>query len=99
MLSKYLSAVPGYFRENGDNELRWDVRSSSLWFALLTVQDGRIKHYGFTSSKEQRRKLIEALSDPASKGAQLIGVWTGNNRTDLFLLSIERALGELPKVL
>lgn len=98
MLSKYLSGVPGYFRENESDKFPWLSRDGSTWYALLTIEAGQIKRYGFTSANNQRVKLLAALAE-APAGSQLLGVWTGSHKTHLFVLDIEIAKVELPKTL
>jgi hypothetical protein len=97
MLEKYLSASAGYFR-NDIGAFPWDRSGKEIWFALLNVEDGRIKEYGFTSSKEQKRNLLAALNDPASVGCKLLGVLHGQYSTHLFNLDKETAKLELARV-
>lgn len=96
MLSKYLSQAAGSFRTDYQS-FPWSEKRN-VWFALINVEDGSAKHYGFTNSGEQRRKLIGALNDLAlAQGALLLGVWHGQHATHLFVIPVEVARIELAK--
>ncbi len=96
---RYLGPVPGYFRTGYEKEFPWNSTGSSVWYALLIVEEGRICYYGFTSAKSSKRNLVNVLKSLTPQDETiLLGIWTGNYRTDLFILDIEKAITELEKV-
>ncbi len=98
-LSRFLLSVPGYFREGAEEEFPWSTTGGAVWFALLVVENGKIEKYGFTASKSGKKALTSALQAlSADHEALLIGVWTGQYRTDLFILKTDKALAQLQNV-
>lgn len=98
-LDKRFCPHPGYFREGEEGEFPWSNTSSSTWYALFVIEDGKICRYGFTPSKSSKICLLNSLKalDPNDE-ALLIGIWNGERRTDLFVLDRERAVEELEKL-
>ena len=95
-LDGFLSEVNGHFREQEEDSFPWDGTSSSIWYALLVLEDGKIEKYGFTAAKGQKKKLCQALKEiEAKEELMLIGVRTGQYRTDLFILDCEKAINKL----
>ena len=91
-LSKFVVGQPGYFREKAENEFPWDRSDRSVWYSLLVVEAGRIERYGFTSSKSNKTALRSTLKELTREDeALLLGVWTGQYSTHLFILNIEKA--------
>ena len=97
-LTEFLSGTPGYFREGCEEEFPWDNTGKTVWYALLNVEGTEVQRYGFTSAVSQKRELIKALKKVKNKGkAILLGVWTGNFSTHLFILNKEKAIELLGK--
>ena len=94
-LDSLLSDVPGYFESGAEDRFPWHATGGAVWFALLVVEEGKIARYGFTSAKSQKVKLRAALSTLQDREALLLGVWTGQHRTSLFVLEISKAIGKL----
>lgn len=94
-LSAFLSGQPGYFREGGEDEFPWDQTGKSVWYSLMVVEDGQIQRYGFTASKSGKSGLRSALEALEGAEALLLGVWTGQYSTHLFVLDIPKAVQKL----
>ena len=95
-LSRFVAGMPGYFRENAEEEFPWERCDNGVWYSLLTIENGRIERYGFTSSKGNKAGLCRALEAVAdSESGLLLGVWNGARRTDLFVLDIRKAISKL----
>lgn len=93
LLDDIASGTNGYYRTGDEEEFPWDYRGSSVWYALFVVEENKIQKYGFTASKTQKKKLLKSLEKVSGlTDSLLIGVWTGNYRTDLFVLKIEEAI-------
>lgn len=99
-LDKFLDKVPGHFRHGQEDDFPWASRERGIWYALLLAEPSGIEQYGFTSALAQKQRLLAALQHlkPSNK-ALLLGVWTGNYRTDLFVLDITQAKDRLQVVL
>lgn len=96
LLEEFVTQVPGYWREGGEEEFRWSATGGSVWYALLVVEDGRIQRYGFTSAASQKAELAAALrAIPSGTEALLLGVWTGEHKTSLFVLDRAKAVAKL----
>jgi hypothetical protein len=64
------------------------------------VEEGRIQRYGFTSSKSNKAALCSTLQQlTKSDEALLLGVWTGQYSTHLFVLDIPKAVCNLKTLL
>jgi hypothetical protein len=87
--------VHGYFRHGAEDEFPWSSTAKSVWYAVVTVENGRIHSYGFTAARSQRAKLRELLQTRGETEAMLLGVWTGQYGTHLFVLDIDIALKRL----
>jgi hypothetical protein len=100
MLDEYIAGMPGYFRDNAEENFPWQESGRIVWYAIFLIEDSKIVHYGFTSSKSNKQGLLQALIKIRDvDSAKLIGVWTGQYRTDLFDLNIEKAISKLKSVL
>ncbi len=98
-MGRYTDAIPGmpgYFRANAEDEFPWDDSGRGVWFALLVVEAGKIERYGFTSSRENKASLVNILTSlsPTDEAA-LLGVWTGQYNTHLFVLDRSIAVKRL----
>lgn len=93
-LSKFIAGQSGYFRENAE-DFPWDSTDKSVWYSLLVVEDGQIQRYGFTSSKSNKKGLVNALETLTNEEALLLGIWTGQRSTHLFVLNIPTAIEKL----
>jgi len=97
-LDKITSSCSGYFRNDGEEDFPWEA-TQGVWYSLFLVEDGKIEKYGFTSGKGQKEKLRLALKEVTPEdNAELIGVWTGQWNTHLFILDIEKAIEKLGKL-
>jgi hypothetical protein len=95
-LSKFIVGQPGYFREGAEDKFPWDCTDRSVWYSLLVVEAGRIERYGFTSSKSNKTALRSTLEELTREDeALLLGVWTGQYSTHLFILNNEKAIEKL----
>lgn len=95
-LDEFVAGQPGYFREGEEDSFPWDRTDRGVWYCLLVVEEGMIERYGFTSSKSNKAGLCRALSTLSGRrDALLLGVWTGQYRTDLFVLDIPKAIEKL----
>jgi hypothetical protein len=95
-LSEFIAGQPEYFREGAEDQFPWDSNDRSVWYSLLVVENGRIERYDFTSSKPNKAGLRSALQQLAETDeALLLGVWTGQHYTSLFVLSIPTAIEKL----
>lgn len=94
-LSAFVSGHPGYFREGAEEEFPWEQTDKSVWYSLLVVEEGRIERYGFTASKSSKANLRCALEKAIAEEALLLGVWTGQYSTHLFVLNISTAIKKL----
>ena len=98
-LANHIVGQPGYFREGAEDEFPWGRTDKSVWYAILTVEDGRIERYGFTSSKSNKAGLCSALQQLTEQDeALLLGVWTGQYSTHLFVLDIPKAICKLKAI-
>lgn len=92
----FLSGTDGYFRKNAEDQFPWASSAThSVWYALMTVEDGKIVNYGFTSGNNQKAKLRELLLQLDQTDAMLLGVWTGQYGTSLFILDTKIAIAKL----
>jgi hypothetical protein len=41
-LDEFLTGKSGYFRENEEDNFPWTSKEQSVWYALMTVEDGKI---------------------------------------------------------
>jgi hypothetical protein len=89
--------VHGYFREGAEAEFPWSDTSKAVWYAVLTVEDGRIRRYGFTAATGQKAALRNLLLNLKDTGIEaiLLGVWTGGYSTSLFILDFDIAIARL----
>jgi len=95
-LSDFLVGVPGYFREGEDESFPWGRTDKAVWYALFVVEGGKIERYGYTASKTSKANLRAALTALSKdEEALLLGVWTGEYSTHLFVLSIPSAIIKL----
>jgi hypothetical protein len=98
-LGKHIAGQPGYFREGAEDEFPWVSTDKGVWYSLFTVEEGRIERYGFTSSKSNKAGLRSALQQLTERDeALLLGVWTGQYATHLFVLDIPRAISKLKAI-
>ena len=95
---KYRADHPGYFEEGREADFPWHAGSGAVWYSLLVVEDGKIEKYGFTSAKYSEKALAELIDNIRDEEAMLLGVWTGNYKTSLFILDIKKAKRELKRV-
>lgn len=93
--SELLGGHPGYYREGAEQEFPWDRTDKGVWYALLVVEDGRIQRYGFTSAKGSKASLCGVLEKLGGDDAVLLGVWTGEYSTHLFVLDTAIAMEKL----
>lgn len=94
--SKYIAGTPGYFREGEEEQFPWNLTDRSVWYALLVLESGKLERYGFTSSKSNKDQLCAALQELlTSDEATLLGIWTGEWSTHLFILDIKIAIEKL----
>lgn len=92
----FLTSPDGYFRLNAEDQFPWAASSThSVWYALLTVEDGKPVKYGFTSGNNQKAKLRELLLQLDGTEAILLGVWNGQYGTSLFALDPKIAIAKL----
>jgi hypothetical protein len=95
-LDRFVAGQPGYFRVGEEDAFPWACTDRSVWYALLVIEAGRIQRYGFTSSKSNKAGLCSALEQLTKEDeAMLLGVWTGQYSTHLFVLDIPKALRKL----
>ena len=91
----FLCETPGYFRHSSGENFPWTLKGKSVWFALQTVEEGKIQSYGFTTAIGQRANLRALLQSLGGTEAVLMGVWTGAWCTHLFILDIQVAMARL----
>jgi hypothetical protein len=90
----------GYFRIGEEENFSWDDPSNSTWYALILHGDEGMRREGFTSSKGDKKKLLERLKSLSGKqNHMLLGVWTGNHKTHLFVLDKKKSIKYLSKLL
>jgi hypothetical protein len=95
-LDRFIAGQPGYFREGDENGFPWDRTDKGVWYSLLMIEAGRIERYGFTASKSNKAGLCSALESlTAADEALLLGIWTGEYSTHLFVLDIPKAIPRL----
>ena len=79
----------------------WKTNSkhnASVWYALMTITDGKISYEPHGSSGMGVSNLVERLISLGDrKDVALFGVWTGQYSTDLFVLDIPTAISNLKK--
>jgi len=74
----------------------WDCIDTSVWYAFLVVENGKIARYGFTSSRSSKEQLCNALKSVSiNDEVLLLGVWTGKYSTHLFVIDPAVALEQL----
>ena len=67
-----------------------------VWYALITVEAGKVKHESHASSGAGIYELVRRLKSlDAPSNAVLFGVWTGQYTTNLFVLDIPTAISRL----
>jgi hypothetical protein len=94
-LTKFIAGQPGYFRTDCD-DFPFHSTDRSVWYALFVVENGEITRYGFTSSKTNKESLCEAIASlTPDDEAMLLGVWTGQYSTHLFVIEPSVALEHL----
>ena len=94
--TEVIAGIPGYFREHEEEAFPWSNTGRSVWYALFVVESGKIERYGFTSSKSNKASLLTVLNSLSSADeATLLGVWTGQYNTHLFVLDRAIAVEKL----
>lgn len=91
-------SLDGHFRLGGEAEFPWDARSG-VWYILQTPSKRGLRQKGFRATLGEKWSLLEALHKAAPGRAQLLGVWTGQWETHLFVLNIELATKHLERSL
>lgn len=92
-LGKFIAGQPGYFREGEEESFPWDCTDRCVWYSLFVVEGNKIERYGFTSSQSNKQGLCDALNSLSNvESALLLGVWTGQYYTSLFVLPIPKAI-------
>jgi len=90
----------GYFRLGEEENFSWDDPTNSTWYALISYENEGMVREGFTSSKGDKKKLLERLKSISGKNKHtLLGVWTANHKTHLFVLGKKKAIKYLSKLL
>jgi len=98
-LDFFVSEVQGYYRHDDKASFPWASTGSSVWYTLITIENGKIQKYGFTSGKMQKFNLLQALSKADEcDDVLLLGIWTEKYRTDLFVLDLEIAKAKLKEI-
>ena len=91
-LMQFLVGVAGNFRVGEEASFPWHSTDRGIWYALLVVEAGKICRYGFTSATASKEALCDAIGALSPRDeALLLGVWTGQHRTDLFVLECKAA--------
>jgi hypothetical protein len=91
-LSDFLAGQSEYFRTDCD-DFPWHSTDRSVWYALFVIEKGTIVRYGFNSSKANKKELCNALGAlTVEDEILLLGIWTGEYRTHLFILEPAMAL-------
>lgn len=85
------------FRLNEEQDFPWGHNIAGVWYSLTLWEDRFPKYYGFSSSKTSKQDLLEVLNALLGQHTrhQLLGVWTGEFTTHLFLLKTEIAIEEI----
>lgn len=88
--------IGGHFRKDEDKDFPWNFRDGSVWYFIIKPN---CELDGYTSSKTNKQYLIERLKALLKDGVkfELLGVWTGKYRTDLFFLNPREAIGRLER--
>jgi hypothetical protein len=75
----------GYLRSGKEETFPWSKTDRKIWFAIVW---GDLSMNGWTSSKASKRELSSRLKQLISEGSKfkLIGIWTGNYYSSLFIL-------------
>lgn len=89
--------IGGYFRINEEEEFPWGMTNRIVWYALFIIKDGKMTREGFTPSKSNKINLSDRLGELIRDKVEhtLIGVWTGNYTTNLFILDSKKAIKKL----
>jgi hypothetical protein len=99
-LSQFINGKPGHFREGEEGNFPWKDTGNHVWYVLITMENGGLQHYGFTASVSNKEGLLRALKSMAKdESGLLFGVWTGQYRTDLFVLDRNQAMKRLEESL
>ena len=99
-LSDIVNGASGYYRTGEEDNFPWSVKSKTVWYALIVIENGNLQRYGFSSTLHDKTILVtvlEKLED--DQNALLLGVWNGQYSTHLFVLDIGKAKEKLEEAL
>jgi hypothetical protein len=84
------------FREGETETFPFERTDSGIWYAMILF-DGRFPRHSYTSSKSQKRNLIEDMTKKKQEGQKflIMGIWHGQWKTDIFILDEETTLRKL----
>ena len=87
----------GYFRMKEEEQFPWDATDRKVWYAIFVVDGGKISREGYTAAKTNKISLAARLEILLSEKTEhvLIGVWSGNYSTHLFVLNSRIAIKKL----
>ena len=98
-LDSFVAGKSGYFREGAEDEFPWERTDKGVWYSLLSIENGQIARYGFTSSKSNKASLCNALHQiVGQEESLLLGIWMGQYSTHLFVLDIPKAISKLKAI-
>ena len=95
-MDSFLKEPSGYLRTDAPPAFVWKNAgrdTSSVWFLLLTVENGKMHHYGFTSGGAQKYLLAEALRSLTDDARLFVVVRTCEDfKSDgLYLVPVDEA--------
>jgi hypothetical protein len=81
----------GEFVENRESDLPYD---ESIWFALVEIKDSKLVNRSYNSTAGNVGLILNILMDlkAGRRTGQLLGVWNGERKTNLFLIDPEKMI-------
>ena len=89
--------VGGYFRIKEEDQFPWDMTERKVWYAVFVVEGEKITRLGYTAARTNKINLADRLEILIQEKTEhvLIGVWSGNYSTHLFVLDSKIAIKKL----
>lgn len=88
----------GFFTIGEEEHFFWECKERLVWYSLTLYKGDKVFKFGYRSS--DKPELVRDLENlPKDCTAELIGIWTGNYYTKLFLLDIDIAVQKLKEYL
>ncbi|MGS6581760.1 hypothetical protein ACW68H_20080 [Vibrio diabolicus] len=84
----------GFFATGEEETFFWECKDRLVWYSLTIYKNNKVYKFGYRSSN--KTELLRDLENlPEGCTIELIGIWTGQWYTKLFLLDKDIAIEKL----